>query len=203
MQPLAALSDEELIARARTLDADAAQPLLAALYERHYAAVARWCWRICGDRDEAAELAQDVFLRVHTKLAAFRGESRFSTWLYQVTRSVAINRGLAANRRRTESLDEAGAPEPIDETLDVPETLARDEAAAELRRALREDLEPLEARVLCLHFVHGLTLAGITELLALPNKSGAKAYIVSAKRKLGRRFARAWTAPVVARGEPS
>jgi hypothetical protein len=58
------------------------------------------------------------------------------------------------------------------------------------RQALERDLEPLEARVLYLHYVDGLTLKAIDELLSLQNKSGAKAYIVSGGRKLKRRFGR-------------
>jgi hypothetical protein len=55
---------------------------------------------------------------------------------------------------------------------------------------MERDLEPLEAKVLYLHFVDGLTLPAITELLDLQNKSGAKAYIVNGKRKLERKFGR-------------
>ena len=83
------LTDEELIARARR-EAGGADACLAELYRRYYSKVAAWCLRIGGDRQEAADLAQEVFLRVHERLGSFRGDSRFSTWLYTVTRSVVI-----------------------------------------------------------------------------------------------------------------
>ncbi|HEY4562075.1 MAG TPA: RNA polymerase sigma factor, partial [Thermoanaerobaculia bacterium] len=83
------LIDEELIERARR-DAAQADACLAVLYRRYYPKVAAWCLRISGDRQEAADLAQEVFLRVHDRLDGFRGDSRFSTWLYTVTRSIAI-----------------------------------------------------------------------------------------------------------------
>jgi len=54
-------------------------------------------------------------------------------------------------------------------------------------------LEPLEARVLYLHYVDGMSLPALTEMLWLDNKSGAKAYVVSGGRKLKRRFGR-WLA---------
>ncbi|HWM89839.1 MAG TPA: RNA polymerase sigma factor [Thermoanaerobaculia bacterium] len=180
------LSDEELVEKARTQPALASE-CLGILYRRFYPKVAYWCLRVCGSREEAADLAQEVFLRVHSRLGSFRGESRFSTWLYQVTRSVAINRG-ESNRRRTAPLTELeAAPEVADPLPDAQEVLARAEAAGELRAAM-EELEPLEARVLYLHFANGLTLPCITELLRLENRSGAKAFIVSATRKLRRRF---------------
>jgi RNA polymerase sigma-70 factor, ECF subfamily len=180
------LSDEELVEKARAEPALASE-CLGVLYRRFYPKVAYWCLRVCGNRDEAADLAQEVFVRVHSRFGSFRGESRFSTWLYQVTRSVAINRGESNRRRSSPLADLDSAPEMADPLPDAQEVLARAEAAGELRAAM-EELEPLEAKVLYLHFADGLTLPRITELLGLDNRSGAKAYIVSATRKLRRRY---------------
>jgi RNA polymerase sigma-70 factor (ECF subfamily) len=180
------LSDEELAGRARAEPARAAE-CLGILYGRYHAKVAYWCLRVCGSREEAADLAQEVFLRVHSRLGSFRGESRFSTWLYQVTRSVAINRGQSSRRRSAPLTELETASEAADPLPDAEEVLSRAEAAGDLRAALAE-LEPLEAKVLYLHFADGLTLPRITDLLRLDNRSGAKAYIVSATRKLRRRF---------------
>lgn len=183
------LSDEELIEEARRQPASA-DACLAELYRRYYPKVAAWCLRIGGDRQEAADLAQEVFLRVHERLASFRGDSRFSTWLYTVTRSVVINRGVAARRRQTDPLDEEGMPEPVEPAPGADEMAERGQILGAFRAAMERDLEPLEARVLYLHYVDGLTLAAVTDLLKLENKSGAKAYIVSGGRKLKRRFGR-------------
>lgn len=180
------LSDEELVEKARTEPALASE-CLGVLYRRFYPKVAYWCLRVCGSREEAADLAQEVFLRVHSRLGSFRGESRFSTWLYQVTRSVAINRGESSRRRTAPLTGLDAAPDLQDPLPDAQEVLARAEAAGELRAAM-EELEPLEARVLYLHFASGVTLPRITEMLGLENRSGAKAFIVSATRKLRRRF---------------
>jgi RNA polymerase sigma-70 factor (ECF subfamily) len=182
------LSDEELVERARRTPGTEADACLDVLYGRWYAKVAGWCLRIAGDRDRAAELAQEVFLRVHSRLDGFRGASRFSTWLYAVTRSVAINRGIAERRRREQPLDAETTPEPADPSPGAADDLESAEAAAWMRSALAEALEPDEARVLYLHYALGLTLPAITALLRLSNKSGAKAFIVSGKRKLLRRY---------------
>lgn len=186
------LTDEELIERARRETADS-EGCLAVLYRRYYPKVAGWCLRISGDRQEAADLAQEVFLRVHERLGSFRGESRFSTWLYTVTRRVAINRGTAARRRQMDPLDEEGAPEPVEPSPGADEMAEKGQIQAALREAMERDLEPLEARVLYLHYVDGVPLAAITSMLNLENKSGAKAYIVSGGRKLKRRFGK-WLA---------
>jgi RNA polymerase sigma-70 factor, ECF subfamily len=181
------LSDEQLIRHVRQVPAEA-EAGLQVLYARYTAKVTAWCRRICGDREEAGDLAQEVFLRVHQRLDSFRGDSRFSTWLYTVTRSVAINRGQQARRREADSLDDDGAPEPVETAPDAEEKVATGEILAAFRQAMARDLEPLEARVLYLHFVDGLPLAGITGMLGLENKSGAKALVVSGGRKLKRRF---------------
>lgn len=196
------LDDEALIARARRASPGDANAFLSILYKRHQPKVAAWCLRICNDREEAADIAQEVFLRVHERLGAFRGESRFTTWLYTVTRSVAINRGVAARRREAEALDDDSVPEPVEPSPGADRELERGEILAAFRQAMERDLEPLEAQVLYLHFVDGMPLAAITDLLALKNKSGAKAYIVSGGRKLKRRFGK-WLARQSERGSLS
>ena len=136
---LDSLSDEELVERARRepgRESETADAALAVLYRRFYPKVAAWCLRLSGDRQEAADLAQEVFLRVHERLALFRGESRFSTWLYTVTRSVVINRGQAARRRQMDALDEEGAMEPVEPAPGADREMERGEIAEELRRAM-------------------------------------------------------------------
>ncbi len=180
--------DEQLVRAALEAGRDRAEPYLDALYRRHRGRVTAWCVRVCGDRDEAVDLVQEVFLRVQERLESFRFESRFTTWLYLVTRSVAINRGISERRRRGLSLDDERVAEPVADETPVDERLATAELGEHLRRAIAEELDATEAKILYLHFVDGLTLPGIGKLLGLTNKSGAKAYIVSAKRKLRRRF---------------
>ena len=182
-------TDGELIEAARRSPGRRADELLEILYRRWYPRVAHWCLRVSGNREAAADLAQEVFLRVHGRLDSFRGEAAFSTWLYTVMRSVAINRGIASRRRREQAWDEAEGPVAVDPREDAASALERTDDLDRLRRTIARELEPLEARVLYLHYVEGLTLPAITHLLELKNKSGAKAYVVSGKRKLRRGFA--------------
>lgn len=181
-------SDEELI-RSTRQEPGRTQECLDVLFRRYQTRVASWCLRVSGRREEAADLAQEVFLRVYERLDTFRFESAFSTWLYLVTRSVAINRSIANRRRDTDSIDAEGFLEPVDPAPAVDDLAARAELETLLRGAVASELEPLEARILYLHYVDALTLPAIDRLLALTNKSGAKAYLVSAKRKLQRHFA--------------
>jgi len=180
-------ADEQLV-RAAQQDAAAAPQLLDELFRRHQRRVGAWALRWCDGRTEdAADLAQEVFLRVQEKLAGFRFESAFTTWLYLVTRTVALNRADAARRRPAVSLEEHEL-DPEDSAAPADEVASRAQQVALLRAAVVAVLEPLEARVLHLHYTDGLTLPAIDRLLGLDNKSGAKAYLVAAKRKLRRHF---------------
>lgn len=183
------LDDEELVRAALDAGRDRAEPYLDVLYRRNRGRVTAWCVRVCGSRDEAVDLVQEVFLRVHERLESFRFESRFTTWLYLVTRSVAINRGISERRRRGLSLDDESVAEPVADEAAVDDLLVTAQLGEDLRRVIAEELDATETKVLYLHYVDGLTLPGIGKLLGLTNKSGAKAFIVSAKRKLRRRFA--------------
>ncbi|MDQ1349150.1 MAG: polymerase sigma-70 factor, subfamily [Acidobacteriota bacterium] len=192
METIAGWSDEEIVraARAAEQDPDLAARYLDVLFRRYQTRVAAWCLRTNGRREEAADLAQEVFVRVYERLDTFRFESSFATWLYLVTRSVAINRSISNRRRDADSIDDEHFLEPAAPGPSVEEQVGRDLLVRQLRTAIAADLEPLEARILHLHFVDELTLAAIDHLLGLQNKSGARAYLVSAKRKLQRSFQR-------------
>lgn len=183
-------TDEELVRIICNAAGAEAEECRDVLFRRFYPKVLSWCRRFSGDQQEAADLAQDVMLRVHERLGTFQGRSRFSTWLYTVTRRTAINRGIAARRRSALSLDGEELPEPVDPSPGAEERAEVAQLAGELKQAMARDLEPLEAKVLYLHHVDGMTLPAITDLLGLENKSGAKAYIVAGRRKLDRRFGR-------------
>jgi RNA polymerase sigma-70 factor (ECF subfamily) len=185
------LDDEVLVAILRA-DADS-DDVREELFGRYTRRVASWCLGIARTPEEAQDVAQEVFLLVHQRLHTFRAESKFSTWLYTIARRVALNRARASTTRRTEALDRM--PEPVSERLEhAPEELAqRAQVHERLREALRRDLTAQEAEILILHFVHGVTLKELTARYQLDNKSGAKAVVVSARRKLERRFGR-WLA---------
>lgn len=190
METIASWSDEEIVraARAAHNEPELAASHLDVLFRRYQTRVAAWCLRISGRREEAADLAQEVFVRVYERLETFRFESSFATWLYLVTRSVTINRSISNRRRDAESIDDESFLEPASPGPSVEDEVGRELLAQQLRAAIAADLEPLEARILHLHFVDELTLAAIDKLLDLDNKSGARAYLVSAKRKLRRSF---------------
>lgn len=189
------LSDEELLADARRLTGPSREALVNELFSRHYERVARWCFRFIGDRDGAADLAQDVFLKAHRHLDSFRGASRFSTWLYTIVRNESFNRV----QRTGPPMDSEDVLADIAALESGPEELAgRSQRAQRVRQLLAATLDELERTVFILHYGDEMPLETITRILQLENASGAKAYIVSARRKLARATQR-----LRARGETS
>ncbi len=179
---LADLSDEDLVDAVRTARADR-EAIVNELFARHYERVARWCLRFTGDRESAADLAQDVFLKAHRHLDSFKGHSRFSTWLYTIVRNESISR----LQRQSPPADGEAVLEEIAAIEPAPDELAqRSQRADRLKRFLATTLDALERRVFVLHYGDGMPLEAISRLLRLDNASGAKAYIVSARRKVAR-----------------
>jgi RNA polymerase sigma-70 factor, ECF subfamily len=190
-----ALSDEALISRYREeADRAVAEQCANELFRRHHTKIARWCLGFTGDRESAADLAQEICIKAYKNLPNFKGDSKFSTWLY----SIARNHSLNAVRSR------ASAPQmESDETvIDTLPDLASDNPLKKVERKqlteiarnfVNAELDETEKTVFTMHYAEEIPLDAITRMLNLENASGAKAYLVSARRKLDRAVSR-WKA---------
>ncbi len=186
MEPL---SDEDLVARYRAnAGSREADSLWNELFQRHHGRVALWCLRLTGDRESAADLAQEVFLKAFRYLDSYRGESKFSTWLYSIARNHCFNE-IKARATKPEDAGEPMLAEFADAAPDAHTQLERQDAAQMVRDLVRDSLTEVEARVMTLHYAEELPLAAVTRMLRLENASGAKAYVVSARRKLSQAVA--------------
>ncbi|HEY6360099.1 MAG TPA: RNA polymerase sigma factor [Vicinamibacterales bacterium] len=177
-----ALTDEELIAQYHLAPAsDRSRQLLDELFRRHRARVVAWCYRLTGDRDLAPDLAQDVFVKAYSSLHMFRRDAKFTTWLYTIARNRCRDEARAARRREA---PEGATVEPSAEWNEALAALDARDARHAVQTLMNEVLDETEKRVMTLHYGHDMRLDAITTALGLTNSSGAKAYIVSAKRKL-------------------
>src|SRR5262249_5244437 len=164
----------------------AGRAAISQLFRRHERRIAGWCLRVLGSRPDVADCTQEVLLKLYERLDGFRGDSRFSTWVYTVTRNTCLNWIRDHRELPQHSLDDPGqAPACEDSRIgEIGARLENEEDLAALRSLLDETLTLEEREVVYLHYAHGLTLETISDRLKLTNLSGAKAYIVSAKRKL-------------------
>ena len=160
------MTDRELVEKAKQGDQEAFEQLVLSNQNKVYALALR----LCGDREEAADLAQEAFLKAWQGLASFQGESSFATWVYRLTTNVCIDH-LRKQKRREEvapavSLDdeEAGWAEPADRESDPQRLLERSERGKALARGL-EKLPDWQRRALVLRELSGLSYQEIAQAL--------------------------------------
>ena len=178
------MTDEELISTYRQSWGDAQQEAVEELFRRHQARVVRWCCRFTRERESALDLSQEIFLRAFRNLESYRGECRFSTWLYAITRNLCTT---AMQKRAVEPVWSAKAITadfPDRSSSDVHSQVEKEQSRQRNWRMILEALDETEAQVMFLHYGRELSLNDVSRMLELDNKSGAKAYIVSARRKL-------------------
>ena len=168
-----ATSEHELVERCREGDESAFRELV----DRYKGLVFALVARSIADRGRAEEVAQDVFVRVYRGLPSFRGESRFSTWIYRITVNL-----LAAERRAplTEPLEGTGAVRrefgAVDRAFD--ELTLRDRMEKALQRL------PTKYQVLINgHYLKGMRYEELAEALDLPLGT-VKTHLHRAKRQL-------------------
>jgi RNA polymerase sigma-70 factor (ECF subfamily) len=140
---------------AKTLDAEAFRNM----YETHYQLVHRVCYRYTKNRDEADDLAQEVFLKVHGSFASFEGNSQPSTWLYRVASNHCLDH-LRWKKRQADLLQGYGDDLAVSR---VPEAAA-DNPAKRLFRRLLDGMDAANRQVVFLRFEVGLTHEEIAEI---------------------------------------
>ncbi|MCP3101412.1 sigma-70 family RNA polymerase sigma factor [Myxococcus sp. K15C18031901] len=160
--------DALLLARLRQGDPEAFELLVRTHQDRLF----DFCLRMLGDREEAHDLVQEIFVSVHQNVRRFREDSRLSTWLFRIAKNHCINRLKYLKRRgrgRSEEYDEArmawvdgpGAPPTPDAALESARERARVQWAI-------SQLEPDARLLVALRDIEGLSydeIVDITELL--------------------------------------
>jgi RNA polymerase sigma-70 factor (ECF subfamily) len=150
-------SEVELLELARGGDPDAFAALIAPLQRRAYTLALR----MLGEREEAADVTQDALVRAYTRIADFRGEASFATWLHRIVHNTALDALRWRARHPIEALDPmpSGGGEPVREVASAtagPEDIA---VRADERRAIERALAALTPEfraVVVLRDVQGL-----------------------------------------------
>jgi RNA polymerase sigma-70 factor, ECF subfamily len=147
------------------------------LYRAHAGRVYALCARMTADRSLAEELTQDVFVRVWEKLASFRGDSSFGTWIHRVAVNVVLNRMQTEKRDRKRSA--TGSEEEDDVVASLPARPTAPGDRMDLERAIA-GLPPGARRVFVLHDVEGYRHEEIAEQLGITS-GGSKAQLHRAR----------------------
>jgi RNA polymerase sigma-70 factor (ECF subfamily) len=180
MRPVAttepASGDEKtVVERAQNGDMGAFDTLIQRYQDQVYSVA----YRLVGNEDDAADVAQEVFLAFFRYIGSYRGDSKLSTWLYRITVNMAKNLWSRQKRQGyevTESLDDPrdddpDSPAPV-EMLADPAPNPRHRAAGSeivgvIERKLQE-IEPEFREAIVLRFIEGLSYEEIAEVTKEP-----------------------------------
>ncbi|NLL46709.1 MAG: sigma-70 family RNA polymerase sigma factor [Clostridiales bacterium] len=158
--------EQEIIAQVLSGDTNAFELLVLENQKNVY----NLALRITRDEQQAFDVSQETFLKAFTSLKSFRGDSRFSAWLYRLTSNICIDFLRKEKRQKTVSItydNGEGAELEIADLRNIPETeLER----CELREVIENGLLQLSEdhrRIVVLRDINGLSYAEISEVLGL------------------------------------
>ena len=151
------LDDEQVMSQVR----DDRVEMLAILFERHHVRLYNFFLRLTSDRQLSQDLVQEVFLRILKYRHSFRGDSKFTTWMYQIGRNAHIDQLRA--RRPEMPLDEAWEQKPSLQPR--PEQKAESDQQADLLSRALERLPLRKREVLLLSRFQDLKYQEIAGLL--------------------------------------
>jgi RNA polymerase sigma-70 factor (ECF subfamily) len=187
------VDDLELVVAAKSGDTDAFTALVVR-YQRKVYAVALG---IVKDPDQAWDISQEAFVRVHGHIAEFKGDSSFSTWVLRITSHLAIDsirRERQSRKQDFEDLHEADLGDAGEGILST--TLGVDPSANLLRRELAERLQAaldrlpeIHRTILVLRELEGLSYEELAERLDI-QKGTVMSRLFHARKKMQAELAR-------------
>ncbi|HKZ28607.1 MAG TPA: sigma-70 family RNA polymerase sigma factor [Acidimicrobiia bacterium] len=169
---------EALVARAR----EGSNEAFEALVEAHQHEVFGLALRLVVDRELAADVSQEAFIRAWRALPDFRGDAAFSTWLYRITVNVAWTLKKRKDRHAAQPLDESPELADVRRRSDPEHAGENSELRAKLAAAL-DDLNPAHRSVVVLKDIYGWSHSEVAESLGI-SVTAAKVRLHRAHLKL-------------------
>ena len=140
--------------------------IFSVLVDRYKNLVFTLCLRLLKNREEAEEVAQDSFVKIYKSLNKFKGEAKFSTWVYRVTYNNCLD-FLKAKKRKLQELSvdayDGFEIEDLDNAIDILEEKERKSAILSCINMLNED----DAFLLTLHYYEDQSVKEIAEIMNL------------------------------------
>lgn len=178
--------DQELTVIRRVQHGDTeAFELLVAAYEKTVYNVAL---QMTGSREDAQDLTQEAFLKAYSSLPTFRGDSKFSSWLYRIVSNLCLDFRRRQGRRPSSSLtveDDEGETLQLDvaDESQSPEALLERKLTREAVRRGLQELPEEQRQILLLREIQGLSYEEIGEAMHL-EPGTVKSRIFRARKKL-------------------
>ena len=158
-------SDEELMHRTQQGDRQA----FSILYERYNAAILSYLYRMLGNVEDVEAIGQEVFLRAFRFAPTYRYPAKFSTWLFTITRNLAINQIRKRKRKRVRTVTELNlegadcAGDPYQIASAATDEAEKKEEIARVLLAL-DDLSPYHKEVIMMGIFQDLSYAEMEEI---------------------------------------
>jgi len=179
----AAPSDKQLVARTVGGDVGAFNDLVS----RWEGPLYKFVYRYLGDAEEARDICQEAFIRAYTNLDRYRGQAKFSSWLYQIALNQCRSQFRKKRSRPTISLDDDQGPRLhlVPGAQEQPDESAIKTQRARALRAALSRLPDAQRTVIILKEYHGLKFREIAEILGTP-ESTVKSRLYHGLENLGR-----------------
>lgn len=179
------LSDKELVLQSQKGDLSAFDQLVRRYYPKIYGLV----YNMTGNREDAEDVVQDVFVKAHTKLGSFRGKSQFYTWIYRIALNRTINFRKKRTRKAALRLDDINPDVKQDEAftrLFSQETPFRRVKLNELQKKMNAAIQTLSDKhkqAVILHDIQGMPHEEIAKIMKC-SVGTVRSRLFYARRKL-------------------
>ncbi len=176
--------EDELISQVRDGDHTAFEKLVLENQKKVY----NLALRMVGNEEDAFDMSQEAFIKAYNSIVFFRGDSKFSVWLYRLTTNVCLDFLRSEGRKSHSSLSYIG-DENEEKELEIPDERFSPETLSEkkeLREAVNRGLDNLPKdykAVLLLREIEGLSYEEIAETLSL-EVGTVKSRIFRARKRL-------------------
>lgn len=169
-------SDEEIVASLqRSMDAD----LFAVLYDRYNTKVYQRCLSMTRDKQLAADLTHDIFLKAFIGLPKFDHRSRFGTWLYSIAYNYCLDQLRKTQRHRSDELDDSRLAPDAPEDRYEAQLL---ELRAEALDAVLQAMLPEDRALLLMKYQDELSVKEMAEMRGL-GESAVKMRLLRARER--------------------
>lgn len=177
------VSEKKIIEKVLGGDANAFEELVLK-YEK---TVYNLALRMVGDRDDAFDMTQEAFIKAYGSLSSFRGDSKFSVWIYRITTNVCLDFLRSKSRKQQVSLTVSDDDE--DAQLDIPDPKADPEQQLMQKMSMQSVEEGLKTlpdkqrQILVMRELGGMSYAEIGAALSL-EEGTVKSRIFRARKRL-------------------
>ncbi len=181
---------EDFVSRLQSGDPTAYEELI----EQYAELVFRAAYRVLGNEQDAEDAMQETFLTVYRRIGQFRGESKFSSWLYRVATNAALD--LLRSRKRKQGMqeplareDEESDSELVDAIALLPEEILTEQETMEHIHGILASMSPKLSEAFVLYEMDGLSMQETADVLGI-SPSAAKVRVHRARLLLQKELAR-------------